>query len=92
MSGYNIIILQFTHSLKHLVKFQITIAVNAGIWRGSMLIGIHKAVHNILFKPLGKVKNIVPDSHSVADISGILHIIQRTAGFLSLYSYVLIVK
>ena len=57
-----------------------------------MLIGIHKAVHNILFKPLGKVKNIVPDPHSVADISGILHIIQRTAGFLSLYSYVLIVK
>ena len=92
MTGHNVIIFQFTHPLKHLVKLQISITVNTGIWCGTMFIGIYKTIHNVFLKSLGKVEHIISDSHSVADVSGILHIVQGTAGFLPLNSYILIMK
>ena len=92
MAGYNIVILQLTHSLEHFVKFQITVAINTGIGRTSMFIGIYKTIHNIFFESLREIKNIIFNPHSVAYTSGVLHIIQRTAGFLPFNSYIFIVK
>ena len=92
MSCYDIVVLQLTHSLKHLVEFQITVTVNTWIRCAAMLIGIYKAIHNILLESLREIKNIIFNSHSVADTSGIFYIIQRTASLLSFNSNIFIVK
>ena len=61
-------------------EFQIAVAVDTGIGRPPLPVGIRKAVHHLTAKLIGEVKNVVGNPQTKRHAAGILHILQRAAG------------
>ena len=61
-------------------EFQVAVAVDTGIGRPPLPVGIRKAVHHLTAKLIGEVKNVVGNPQTKRHAAGILHILQRAAG------------
>ena len=61
-------------------EFQVAVAVDTGIGRPPLSVGIRKAVHHLTAKLIGEVKNVVGNPQTKRHAAGILHILQRAAG------------
>ena len=61
-------------------EFQIAVAVNTGIGRPALLIGIGKSVHYLAAELIREVEHIVRHIQLAGHAAGILHIVQRAAG------------
>ena len=61
-------------------EFQVAVAVDTGIGRPPLSVGIRKAVHHLTAKLIGEVKNVVGNPQPKRHAAGILHILQRAAG------------
>ena len=80
MSGYNIIVADLLHAVKHFIKFQISVTVDTWIRGAAVFVGIYKPVHNLCMEICGKIKHVVRHIHLIGYASGILNIVQGTAG------------
>ena len=80
MSGYNIIVANLLHAVKHFIKFQISVTVDTWIRGAAVFVGIYKPVHNLCMEICGKIKHVVRHIHLIGYASGILDIVQGTAG------------
>ena len=60
-------------------EFQVAVAVDTGIGRLPLSIGIRKAVHHLTAELIGEVKNVVGNPQPKRHAAGVLHIIQRAA-------------
>ena len=65
MSGGHPVTPQGTGTAEQAVKFQIAVAVNAGVRRTAPLIGVRKFADDLFLKFLGEVKDMVGDSQAV---------------------------
>ena len=77
------VISQLTGTAVELIKLQKTIAVDAGIRRLAVLIGIDKTLDDILGETFRKIKDIIGHPQTIGDASGIFHILQGAAGAFS---------
>ena len=75
MSGYNIIVADFLHAVKHFIKFQISVTVDTWIRGAAIFVGIYKPVHNLCMEICGKIKHVVRHIHLIGYASGILNIV-----------------
>ena len=76
MSGYNIIVANLLHAVKHFIKFQISVTVDTWIRGAAVFVGIYKPVHNLCMEICGKIKHIIRHSKIMRYAPCILHIIQ----------------
>ena len=67
-------------ALKQLVEFQIAVAVDAGVRRNAVLIGVHKAVDDALGEFVLEVEDIIRHTEAVGHTACVLDIVERTAG------------
>ena len=80
MSGYNIIVADLLHTVEHFIKFQISVTVDTWIGCAAVFVGLHKPVHNLCMEICGKIEHVVRYIHLIGYASGILNIVQGTAG------------
>ena len=71
---------KFPGPLPHGLKFQVPVAVDAGIGGQARLIGRGKGPHHVPFKFPGEIQRVVGDSQPGADALGVFHIAQGAAG------------
>ena len=91
MSGYNIIVADFLHTVEHFIKFQISVTVYTWIRCAAVFVGLHKPVHNFCMEICGKVEYIIRHIHLIGYASCILNIVQGTAGLFPVYTNIFIV-
>ena len=86
VSGDNGVHLHFLHPQIELFKFQVPVAVDAGIGSPALFVGTDEPIHDLLFKVCREVENVVGHVQPVSHAAGIFHIVQRTAGLFPLYA------
>ena len=79
MPGDDMRAAELLRALIQLFELQVAIAVNAGVGRFSVFIGMHKAVDHAAFKAVGKIEDMVGHAELFRDGTRVLHIIQRAA-------------
>ena len=84
VSGDNGVHLHFLHPEIELFKFQIAVAVDAGVGRPAVFIGVDKPVHDLFFEVCRKVENIVGHMQTIRHAPCVLHIVQGAAGLFPL--------
>ena len=62
------------------VEFQESVAVDARIGRSSLFITVNEPVDDLLSEIRAEVKHIMTNSYIITDITGVLGVVQRTAG------------
>ena len=82
MAGHHIIVTQLFHPPHESPELDPVVAVDAGIRRSTLDVGIHKSLDDFFLKFIFKVQYIVGHVQGLGDKPGILHILQGTAGFL----------
>ena len=80
MAGDYPIAAQLQSPAEQPVKFQIPVAVNAGIGGQAPFIAVGEFAHDLPVKILGKIKGVVPDAELRGYRTGVLHIFQGAAG------------
>ena len=80
MAGGDGIAAQKDRPVIEMPEFQVAVAVDTGIGRPPLSVGIRKAVHHLTAKLIGEVKNVVGNPQPKRYAAGILHILQRAAG------------
>ena len=80
MSGHHIVTAKDFCPLKQLVKFHITIAVNAGIRSFTGLICVNETFYDILTKSFFKIEHIIWHPHLIGNVPGIFDIVKAAAG------------
>ena len=90
--GDNGLTAQLPSPLKEAFKFQIAVTVDTGVRGRSALICGSESVDHLNLEVSGKVEHIVRDAQASGHASGILHIVQRTAGLCSADSNILGLK
>ena len=79
MAGGDGIAAQKDRPVIEMPEFQVAVAVDAGIGRLPLSVGIRKAVHHLTAELIGEVKNVVGNPQPKRHAAGVLHIIQRAA-------------
>ena len=79
MTCHNSIASENPGAMEQLVKFHISVTIDARIGCTPCLIGSHKPVDNFLAKVISKVENIVWNAQLSGDRSGVLYVIQAAA-------------
>ena len=81
MSGDNGIHLQLLHALIQSLKFQVAIAVNAGVGRTAVSVGIYETIHNLFFEICREIKDVIRHMQTISNTARIFYIVQRAACF-----------
>ena len=82
MSGDHAVAAQLHGAAHQMLKFQIAVAVNAGIGGGAAFIAADEFGNHLFLKVVREIKHVKGHSQSPGDTSGIFHIIQTAAGGL----------
>ena len=80
VAGRDILAPHDVRTLKKLVELQIAVAVDAGVRRDPVFVGVHKAVDDAGAELILEVEDIKREAQPVCDAAGILGIVERAAG------------
>ena len=92
MPGRHKIVPKFLRAVVQLIKFQKTVAVDTRIRRTSVFVGGGKPPDHLRLEAIGKIKYVIGDAQPEGHASGILDILQRTAGARVRSAGVLVMK
>ena len=77
---------------EELLELEIPVAIDAGVRRAAVLIGLHEGVHDGLFELRLEVHDVVRDVHLETDQNGIRHIVVGAAGLVRPHLGVFVVE
>ena len=80
VAGGDIAAAQDIGALKELVKFQIAVAVDAGVGGDAVLIGVDEAVDDAGGKFVLEVENVKREAQTAGNAPGVLRVVERAAG------------
>ena len=76
MAGGDIIAPQLPRTVQQVVKFQVAVAINAGVGGAAVLVDLHKFADDFFVKLFRKIQHIVGHAQVIGNGTGILHIVQ----------------
>ena len=79
VAGNNIVAAKLLRTHEELVKFQVAVAVDAGVWRSAVDVGIDKTVDNVVLEAFSKVENVIGHAEAGRYATCVGYVVDRAA-------------